>query len=379
MRRVGDLSLRGLALALVSTFAIVACGSGGGSTTASGSSCSTVKPSDVHIYVGVGSLSSEYWQEVIKGAHAVADSLNLGSRFTVYEDNFDGQKLLNTFTATLATGGQNAVIVADPASNAFTRPLVQLAQSSGAHIFTLWNRPTEIHPWDFGGGCWVGHTAFDGVESGTKNAGALFDAIGGKGNITALLGIPDDPSAKQRLYGLQQALKSHPDIKVLDQQVGHWQPTEGQQITQTWLGKYGGQMNGIWTANDGMLTGAVEALRAGGKAGKVPITGSDGSGDVLQLISKGDALSTMWIDGYIQGVVSVALAYAAAVGDLNVSQLSHAKRDFYLRQTLVTKSNVGSILNSSFDPSQYTYSKVKQNFWFAVTTPIDDSTWIPQV
>ena len=356
-----------------------AAGVSASNTRAAGSCTATVKPKDVQVYFGVGSFSSEYWQEVLKGAKAVMASLGLKSHFHPYEDNFDGQKLLNTFTSILAKGGKGVALVADPASNAYTRPLVQLAQQSGARVVTLWNRPTEIHPWDTGGGCWVAHTAFDGVEGGIKNAQALFTALHGKGNITALLGIPDDPSAKQRLYGLKQELKAFPGITLLDSQVGHWQPTEAQQITQTWVGKYGSQINGIWTANDGMATGAVEALRSNSLNGKIPVTGSDGSRDVLQLIAQGDMLSTMAVDAYSQGAVAVALAYAATVGDINVSKLTHKQRDFFLKQTLVTKANVQAVLNAKFSAAKFNYTKLKKNFWYDVSTGINDATWIPNV
>ena len=74
-------------------------------------------------------------------------------------------------------------------------------------------------------------------------------------------------------------------------------------------------------------------------------------------------LSTMKIDAVGQGAVTTALAYAAASGDVNVSKLSHAQRDFWLSETLVTKDNAAAILNAKPDLSQYTYEKIKANFW----------------
>ncbi|CUX65232.1 D-ribose-binding protein (fragment) [Agrobacterium tumefaciens str. Kerr 14] len=122
-------------------------------------------------------------------------------------------------------------------------------------------------------------------------------------------------------------------------------------------------MNGIFSSNDGMALGAVAALREVGKAGKIPVTGSDGSSDVLRLIKAGDMLSTMYINGYVQGATATALAIAAVKGDVDMSKLSEKQRDFYLSQTLVTKENADDILNQKMNADEFTYEKMKADFW----------------
>lgn len=354
-------------------------GSDGGA--GSNSSCAkTVDKSKVKLILGVGSLSSAYWQQVIKGAQAVADSV--GVPLKTYESAFDGQTMLNTLTSSLAAGGKGTAIVVDPASNAFTKPIVQAAQQSGAHIVTLWNRPTDAHPWDFGGGCWIAHTSFSGADSGQKNSEALFKALGSKGDIVAIQGVPDDPPNKQRLYGLHQALDKNPDVKLLDTQTANWAAPAAQKAVNTLLAKYpSGQLEGIFAANDDMAVGTVEALRAKGLNGKVFVTGSDGSPDMLNLIKSGDALSTMQVDAYGQGAYAAAIAYASEVGDLDASKLTHQQRDFYLNSQLVTKANVDDAIATitNFDKSKYTYDALKRDLWADVYSPIDDSTWIPNI
>ncbi|MEO3798769.1 sugar ABC transporter substrate-binding protein [Nonomuraea sp. B1E8] len=355
-----------MGLAAAVALFVPACSSGpGGSGTAAGGSCATPSdPKNVKIYLGVGAFSSTYSQEFIQGAKAVAKSAGVPeSNVKAYESNFDGQKHLNTFTGLLAAGGKDTAIVLDPASTAFTKPLVQMAANSGARILTLWNRPAEIHPWDFGGGCWVAHQAYDGVESGEKSAEALFESFGGKGNIVALNGVPDNPSAKGRIAGLKKALAKHPDVKLLDSQVGNWDQTKGQTITETWIGKYGEQIDGVWAANDGMALGAVEALRAHNLNSRVKVTGSDGSADALASIVRGDMLTSMRVDGYLQGAVTFGLAYAAMVGDVDPQKLSHAQRDFYLKQELATPENASKLLKSKAGDARYTYDALKKNFW----------------
>ncbi|MBY4592604.1 sugar ABC transporter substrate-binding protein [Rhizobium redzepovicii] len=315
------------------------------------------------IYLGVGSASSEYWAAYIEGAKAVAKSL--GKDVKVIPSEFDGQKLLEQFGAVLAAGCEDCVVTVDPASNAFTKAMIERTDAAGAKYVNLWNRPDEIHPWDTAPNTWVANISFDGVDSGYQNAMALCNALGGKGNIVALNGIPDNPPAKQRIAGLHKALEECPGLKLLDTQVGNWDQTQGQSITRAWLAKYGDQLNGIFSANDGMALGAVAALREKGLAGKIPVTGSDGSSDVIRLIEKGDMLSTMYIDGYVQGAYAVALASAAVKGDIKIDELKQDQRDFFLSQTLVTKDNAASVLNATKDASKFSYDALKANFWAA--------------
>jgi len=283
----------------------------------------------------------------------------------VVVSDFDGQKVLEQFGAVFAAGCEGCAVSLDPTSNAFTKAVVQRASDAGAKYVNLWNRPDGIHPWDTNADAWVANVAFDGVDSGYQNGMALCSALGGHGGIVVLEGIPDNPPSKQRLVGLHKALAKCPGMMLLDTQVGNWDQTQGQAITRTWLAKYGDKLRGVFAENDGMALGAVAALREKGLSGKVPVTGSDGSSDVLKLIQSGEVLSTMYIDGYVQGATATALAVAAVTGDIKPERLSHAQRDFYLKQTLVTKTNAQDIISAKKNPAAFTYQKIKENFWAA--------------
>ncbi|URK86281.1 sugar ABC transporter substrate-binding protein (plasmid) [Rhizobium sp. RCAM05350] len=324
----------------------------------------SVRAEDVSaVYVGVGSASSEYWAAYTNGAKAVAQSF--GKDVDVVVSDFDGQKLLEQFGAIFAAGCKGCVVSTDPSSNAFTKAIIERADAAGAKYVNIWNRPDEIHPWDTASDTWVANISFDGVDSGYQNGNALCKALGGKGNIVALNGIPDNPPAKQRIAGLHKALMECPGVKLLDTQVGNWDQTQGQTLTRAWLAKYGDQLNGVFSANDGMAVGAVAALREKGLAGKVFVTGSDGSSDAIKLIENGEMLSTMYVDGFLQGAYATALAAAAVKGDITPADLKPEQRDFYLAQTLVTKENAKAILEEAKDPAKFSYDALKANFWAA--------------
>ncbi|BCG04490.1 ribose ABC transporter ribose-binding protein (plasmid) [Paraburkholderia sp. PGU19] len=323
------------------------------------------------IYFGIGTESSEYWAATVVGAKAVAASVN--ARLQVMTSEFQGQKFLQDYGAIFAAGCKDCVAILDPVSSAFTKAIVDRATSADAKIITIWNRPDNIHPYDLDPSNWIAHIAFDGVESGYRNGMALCKAIGGSGGVVAIEGVADNPSTKQRFAGLKKAMAECPGMKLLDRQYADWDQTKAQVLTRGWLARYGNTLKAVFSENDSMAIGAIgaiAALKERGLAGKVAVSGSDGSIAALNLIKSGDMVSTMWIDGVMQGAFATALGYGAATGDIDVQKLSHAQRDVYLKQTLVTKENVDDILNRKVDPADYTYEKVKARMWQSVASQI---------
>jgi ribose transport system substrate-binding protein len=312
------------------------------------------------IYVGVGSSNAEYWQDVLWGVGQMAQSV--GAKVVVLDSGYEGAKHLQQLDAVLAPGCEHCVFVWFPDSPAFTKVTVDRVERAGAFVTTLWNRPEALHPWAVAPDAWVANIAFDGVDAGYKNAMELCKAIGGHGGIITITGIPDDAPAKQRAMGMQKALKQCPGMTVLGSQIASWSQTPAQVAVRELLARFGGQIKGIFAQNDAMALGAVAALREKGLAGKIPVTGTDGSTDVLQLIKSGEILSTMKEDAFTQGAVATALTYAAASGGLSLDSLAHAQRDFFLDQVLVTKANVDQELEEKPDRKANTFDALKANF-----------------
>lgn len=314
-----------------------------------------------NIIIGIDESGSEYWNEYTQGAKDIATSV--GKDLTVLVSNYQGAQLLAQLGATYAAGCDQCSLATDPSSNAFVKAVVDRSARSKVHIVTIWNRPEDIHPWDTDPEYWVAHTSFDGVMSGYYQGMALCKALNGKGKIAAVEGVPSTPPAFQRIRGLKKALGECPGLELVDTQVGEWQETKAQNIARTWIARYGDELQGIFASNDAMARGVVAALKEKGLNGKVLVTGSDGSGIGLDMIKSGDMLATVWNDPVLQGAVSVSLAYAAAIGDIDPQKLTHAQRDFYLKQDVVTKENVDHYIELKKNAPQYSYEEVKKDFW----------------
>ena len=272
----------------------------------------------------IRSLSNPYHATWNAGGEAFAKSVGADYVTLVTEGN--SEKGVSDIRAILAKTGGNVVINVDPNDAPDARPIVEAVKEAGGYVVTQWNKPADLHPWDFDPN-YVAHISFSGVPYGKAMAEALFKAMGGKGGIVALGGIQSNIPAIERKAGLEQALAENPDIKLLDFQVANWSETEALEKTNAWLTQFGDEIGGIWAANDGMALAAVEALRADGRAGQVPVTGIDGIQLAVEAILAGEMAGTVAWDPYWQGGMGLSIGYHAAAGAFDPSMEPKVHRE----------------------------------------------------
>ena len=221
----------------------------------------------------IRSLTNPYHNTWNLGARFFATSVGAEHVTLLTEGN--SEKGIADINSMLARTGGKMVLDVDPNDSPDARPIVEASADAGAHVITQWNKPDDLHPWDFNP-YYVAHISFNGRQSGKDTAEALFKAIGGSGGIVALGGIPANVPAIERRAGLDLALEANPDIELLDWQIANWSETEAFDKVAAWLTRFGSDVKGIWATNDNMAVGALEALRQEGLAGQVPVTGIDG-------------------------------------------------------------------------------------------------------
>ena len=308
----------------------------------SGAEEAAVVESQVQLVSGIRSLSNSYHANWVAGSELFADSL--GQELIVLSDEGDSQKQLSLIKG-LAGSGQVYALNVDPNTSADTEAIVRAVTDAGGYVVTQWNKPDDLNPWDVSDN-WVAHISFDGRVSGLAVSNALFDAMGGEGGIIALQGILDNVPAKQRYEGLTNALADAPGIELLDQQTANWSRSEALTVTQTLLAKHGDAVKGIWAANDEMALGALEALKAAGLEGTIPIVGFDAVPQALEEIKSGTTgfIASVSTDAFWQGGAALSLAYQAATGKIDVGSLSNDERAFYGTQIIVTADNVDDFI-----------------------------------
>ena len=133
--------------------------------------------------------------------------------------------------------------------------------------------------------------------------------MGGKGNLVILMGELSNEAALGRTDGIKKIVKEKfPDIKITREQTGNWQRVQGKTIMENWLAS-GQEIDGVASNNDEMALGALQAIKAAGKLGKIPVGGTDGSHDALESMSKGELNNTVFQDPVGQGDEAVNAAY----------------------------------------------------------------------
>ena len=322
---------------------------GGDDSTAAAGACA---PDDVKLVGQVRNESNPYEAAWLEGGDAFAKSVGLSQERLTYDG--DSTKQQEQISQLLAGDTDCLVMNILPNGDSDTPPIVEQAQEAGAFLVTQWNKPADLNVTDYSQ--WLSHITYDGVTSGQQIGDALADAIGGSGGIIALQGILDTGAAKDRYAGLEASLAEHPDVKLLDQQTANFSRAEALEVTKTLLTKHGDDIKGIWAANDDMALGALEALKAAGKEGKVAVVGIDAVPDALTAIQDGAMTATVSSDGPWQGGIGLAIGYCVATGELSVDDITD--RAWFAEQFLIQQDNVADFVSPTVDESEYACDNV---------------------
>ena len=310
--------LMALLVALVLTFSLAAVASAEGETW--------------YLGILVHSLDNEFWAQEANGGILFADSKD-DVEYQVLITDGDDNKEIQAIKDFIAQYGDHAFFVADPASKANTANIVEVCEEAGCHVTILWHHADGLEPADFES--FVAHMSPDDFVAGYNTAKTLFDLMGGEGKVCALYGNQGEDSAANRYAGFQAALEEYPNIEMLDMQVASWSQDQAMSFTQTWLATYE-DIDAIWSANDTMGLGAIEALKLEGKNGEILVNGCDGIAAAYEAIEAGDMACTIANNGYLLMGYGAAYAYEVATGAVEAFENPVIKT----QAVLVTADNV---------------------------------------
>ncbi len=307
---------------------------------------------DTTLYVAcsIRGLENPYINTIKLGMDMFCEYLDsIGQKYEeqVLDSGGDNDTEINNMKQFAAKANGNAIAYADPNESAICTSLVEAMAESGGYIGTAWNREEEDTVEDYTPN-WVIHTSPDNVKNGKATAVALFDAMGGKGQIYVLEGMLGNTASIDRVKGLEEALAEYPDIEVVAQDTANWATSEALTLTETWLNQFP-DVGGIWCANDNMATGAMQALESAGLLGKVGVTGIDANTDIVMAIKDGTATATASSNGYLQGGYTLAICYAAWAGLIDPETMPLEYREFATPATLITSENVDDYITEFID------------------------------
>lgn len=162
------------------------------------------------------------------------------------------------------------------------------------------------------------YISFDNVEVGRTQARGILSKID-RGNFVMLGGSPTDNNAVLFRKGQMEVLQPLIDkgqIKVVaDQWVENWSPANATKIMENILTAQANKIDAVVASNDGTALGALQAMKAQGLAGKVPISGQDATAAGCKSIVEGELTMTVYKDVRLLSPMAIDMAIKFAKGE----------------------------------------------------------------
>lgn len=155
-------------------------------------------------------------------------------------------------------------------------------------------------------------TSFIGSDNNAAGALAgreLLKAMGSKGQVIVLLGIPGEQNGINRENAFRATVKGK--LQIVAAQTANYEQSQGFSVAQTLL-KAHPNVTGIFSANDTMALGAAQAVTNAGLTGKVKIVSIDGIQQALHDVQSGKLTATVTQYPYVEGEMAVEACQALA-------------------------------------------------------------------
>jgi len=274
-------------------------------------------------------LNNPFFIDMQRGAEDAARRLNVDLTVQAAERETDVEKQMQIIENLVETGvnalaiapsGSKEVVAAVAKANAANIPVVivddkvdaQAAKEAGVH--------------------WEAYVGSDNVEGGRIAGRYLAQLTNGSANVALLEGIPGHQTGDARLKGFKEAIQSSPGIKIVASQTANWERDQGFNVFQNMLQAHP-DIDAVFACNDMMALGAVEAIRAAGKTGKIRVIGFDAIDDARKAIAAGT------MDGSVAQFPS-EMGRIAIENAVKLIQHQPVQAETATKLEMITKANV---------------------------------------
>ncbi len=254
-----------------------------------GEAAAPAAPAGEKIKIGLSfsDFATERWkiEEVLMRGQLEA----LGYEVLTQEANHDVKAQNDQIDNMVSQGVKGLIIVAEDGDAAVTS--VDKAADAGVKVLA-YDRLIKTPKI-------AAYLSFNNVEVGRQQADGVMKAIdienwdvaaNGKLRLVKLGGSPTDNNAILFRKGQDEVLEPYMDKieLVADQWVDNWDAANALKLMENILTAAGNDIDAVVASNDGTALGALQAMKAQGLAGKVPISGQDATADGCNSIVKGE-------------------------------------------------------------------------------------------
>ena len=279
------------------------------------------------IGVSLAQDDNPFYIAMLRGIRARAQEL--GWEVATVSANEDKVKQINGVQDLVARGVKGILIspidavgvnAAYDAAAAAKIPIVSVARGSASPNQTI-------------------HVAMDEKQIGRDIAEWTARRLGGKGKIAMLLGPSGAPTFRNLGDGYAEVMAKHPDIAIVFKTDGPLTRERGVKHAEDAL-VANPDLAAIYTANDDVALGAMQAVLAANRAGKTLVTGMNGVPPALRAVKDGNVAMTVELNPVEWGRLGVDVLATYLKGDKIEPRV-------FIKHIIIDSSNIDSKLPKS--------------------------------
>ncbi len=221
-------------------------------------------------------------------------------------------------------------IVVNPVYTDATKPITDKAKAANIPIISLMI-PFENQD---DAACFI---APDSKEAGILEMEYLAKKVNYKGNVAIMMGPIEDYAQRLRTEAYHEVIAKYPDMKIVSEQIADWDRSRGMALMKNWF-ESGKEIDVVASNNDEMAIGALKAIEAEGKLGKITVGGMDATPDALEYLKNNKLAVTLFQDATKLAQCSIDTAIKLAKGE-------NVEKTILLQNELVTPEDADKYID----------------------------------
>jgi ribose transport system substrate-binding protein len=153
------------------------------------------------------------------------------------------------------------------------------------------------------------------IVQGAYSAEMMCDALGGEGRIVQISGQPGYTTAIERQKGFEDRLaEACPGVEIMETQPGDWNREKAQRVMEAFLVKYD-EIDGVYSGDDNMGVGALNAAKAAGRAGDIVFIGATNFAVGYEAMERGEYYGSIYQSPVDDAINALETAVAVVKGE----------------------------------------------------------------
>jgi ribose transport system substrate-binding protein len=286
------------ALVIVPCIALVGCNRGGTSEAP-------------RVALVLKTLNSPFFNDMQRGAQEAARRLNVDLIVQAAEREVDVERQMQIVENLLQTNIKALCLT--PSGSKEIVPAVVKANRAGIPVIIV---DTKLDPAaaQQAGAKVMSFVGSDNYEGGRIAARFIVEQSRGQARVAILEGIPGHDTGDSRLRGFRDGIRDAPGVRIVASQTANWERDQGFNVFQNMLQAHA-DIDTVFSCNDVMALGAVEAIRGAGKTGSIRVVGFDAIDDARKAIADGTMAASVAQSPSEMGRIAVENALHALRGE----------------------------------------------------------------